>query len=267
MNADVFALVDGGAEELRADSGYQWDNARRSDANRMIVQRTLAGAAYFEDARGRRLVPPGWAMLFTHREASRYGLPPESTEPYRLRYLSLSAGSSVVGLFQRLREDFGSVVRMAADDEAGALFEEIFRRSRTRAFADRYQESELIYRLLVALYREQVHGTRDEDPIEFGSHLLRARFRGPINLKTVARQCGVTREHFIRAFSERFGQTPGAMLRQLRLEHARTMLEATELPVAAVAAASGFSSATTFCRAFRVAFGVTPAAVRARPGR
>lgn len=264
MHADVFALVDGGAEELRTGD-YRWDNARRSDANRMIVQRTIAGAGFFEDVRGRRLVPAGWAMVFTHREASRYGLPPEATEPYRLRYLSLSPGTSIVGVFQQLRQDFGSVVRMAPDGEAVALFEEVFRRMQTGSFVDRYHEAELIYRMLIAMYREQVHGTRDEDPIEFGSHMLRARFRGPIDLKTIARQCGVTREHFIRAFSERFGETPGAMLRRLRLEHARTMLLATELPVASVAAASGFASATTFCRAFRAAYAVSP--TRVRPAR
>ena len=116
----------------------------------------------------------------------------------------------------------------------------------------------------MALYREQVHGTREEDPIEFGSHVLRARFRGEINLKTIARQCGVSREHFIRAFSDRYGETPGALLRRLRLEHARTMLQATELPIGEVARASGFSSAATFCRAFRAAFATTPGDVRSR---
>lgn len=264
MQSDVFALVDGGAEELRSCADYQWDNSRRSDANRMIVQRTLAGTGFFEDDHGRRLVPAGSAMLFTHRERSRYGFPAEATEPYRLRYLSFSPGTSVVGLFRSVRSDFGSVVRMAPDGEAGALFEEIFRRMRAADFVDRYQESELIYRLFIALYREQVHGTREEDPIEFGRHLLRARFRGAINLKTVARQCGVTREHFIRAFSERHGETPGGMLRRLRLEHARTMLLATELPVAEVAAASGFSSATAFCRAFRAECLASPGRFRAR---
>lgn len=263
MQADVFAVVDGGAEEVRCDGEYCWDNARRSDANRMIVQRTLAGAGFYEDDRVRRLVPLGWAMLFTHREPSRYGYPPGATEPYRLRYLSFSPGTSVVGLFQKLRADFGSVVRMAEDGEAGAVFEEIYRRMRAGSFVDRYEESELIYRLFLALYREQVHGTREEDPIEFGSHLLHARFRGSINLKTVARQCGVTREHFIRAFSERYGETPGAALRRLRLEHARTMLLATELPVGQIARASGFTSATAFCRAFRGAYGTSPARVRA----
>ncbi len=266
MHAEVFALVDGGAEERRTGPDYQWDNSRRSEANRMIVQRTLGGVAYYEDGHGRRLVPAGWAMLFTHREQSRYGVPPGATEPYRLRYLSFSPGTSIIGVFQQVRADFGSVVRLAPEGEAGALFEEIFRRMQAGSFVDRYQESELIYRMFVALYREQVHGTRDEDPIEFGCHVLRARFRGAINLKTVARQCGVTREHFIRAFSERYGETPGAMLRRLRLEHARTMLQATELPIAEVAGASGFASATTFCRAFRVAFGTTPARMRAGRG-
>jgi AraC-like DNA-binding protein len=262
MQTEVFALVDGGAEEVRRDASYRWDNARRGGPNRMDVQRTLSGAAYFEDAKGRRLVPAGWAMLFTHREPTRYGFPVGTTQPYRHRYLSLAPGTSVIPVFARIRTDFGSVVRMGADGEAAGLFEEIFRRLRDRSFVDRFHESELIYRMLVAIYREQAEGARHEDPVEFGRHLLVHGFRSPLNLKTVARRCGVSREHFMRAFRERFGEPPGELLRRLRLEHARTMLTATGMAVGAVARASGFTSSTVFCRAFRRAYGSTPAEVR-----
>jgi transcriptional regulator GlxA family with amidase domain len=53
------------------------------------------------------------------------------------------------------------------------------------------------------------------------------------------------------------------MLRRLRLEHARTMLAATELGVAEIARASGFASANTFGRAYRARFGRSPGARRA----
>jgi AraC-like DNA-binding protein len=260
--AAVFATIDCAAEEIRRDASYCFDNARRSDSNRLIIQRTLRGAAFFENERRRWLVGAGWAMLFTHRERSRYGYPPTATEPYRQRFLAISPGSSVVVLFQRLRDDFGPVVRMPEESEARSLFDEIFRRYGARSFRDRFHESELVYRLFVALYREQVEGRRASDPTEFAFHVLHNSFRSDISLKTVAQRAGVTREHLIRTFSKRYRESPGAMLRRLRLEHACAMLTATEMPVGEVAAASGFTSANAFCRAFRRVQGTTPGAWR-----
>jgi AraC-like DNA-binding protein len=262
---DPFATVDGAAEEVHADARYRWDNGVRGDADRLVIQRTLAGEAFLRDAAGEHRVPAGRAMLFTHREPSVYGYPPGATAPYRHRYLSLTP-SGLRPLFDRIRRDFGPVVSMPPESEVAALFDELYDGSRRHRLRDRYHESELIYRLLIALYREQVAGTRTSDPIEFGYHYLRKRFRTPVNLKGVAAQCGVSREHFIRRFGARFGESPGALLRRLRLEHARAMLRATELGLAEVARASGFVSANTLCRAYRARFGRSPGGERTPRG-
>jgi transcriptional regulator GlxA family with amidase domain len=142
--------------------------------------------------------------------------------------------------------------------EATALLDEVIQRYGQRQFRDRLHESELIFRLLIALYREQVQDTRTTDPIEFGSHYIRSHFRSPVNLKTIVQKCGVSREHFIREFSARNRESPGVMLRRLRLEHARAMLQATELSVQEIALACGFTSSNTFCRAYRLKFGRSP---------
>ncbi len=258
---DPFIVVHVGAEELRRSPDYRFDNTRREGQFALVIQRTLAGAAFFTDAAGRRLVPAGHAMLFTHAEPTAYGYPAEASEPYRLRFLAFSA-TGAQELFARLRADFGSVVRMPDASEATALFDEIIERYRRRQFRDRLHESELVYQLLIAIYREQVKGTRTTDPIEFGYHYVRNHYRSPVNLKGVAEKCGVSREHFIREFSARYRESPGAMLRRLRFEHARAMLTATELSVQDVALASGFASSNTFCRAYRGKFGHSPGARR-----
>lgn len=258
---DPFAVVHGAAEEVRHDTSYAWDNSTRGDPDQLVLQRTLTGAGFFRDAAGEHLVPAHHAMLFTQREPTRYGYPAGATEPYRLRFLAFSP-TGVRLLFDRIRADFGSVVRLPEESEAAALFDELFEGVRGRKLRDRFHESELIYRLLIALYREQVQGSRERDPVEFGLHFLRSHFRSPINLKGVAAKCGITREHFIRAFRARYRESPGALLRRLRLEHADTMLAATELGVAEIARASGFGSANTFGRAYRARFGRSPAARR-----
>src|SRR5438552_161763 len=135
---DPFATIHGGAEERRTGGEYFYDNARRGDANRLVIQRTISGAGYIANASGRQLVPAGFAFLFTHREPSSYGYPEESAEPYRHRYLAFSP-SGIKTLFDRLRHDFGAVVSMPDSSEATALFNELFERFRDRRWQDRLQ--------------------------------------------------------------------------------------------------------------------------------
>lgn len=257
MPEDVFATVLNAESEEHASPHYRFDNSKRSSALDIAIQRTRSGAAWIRDASGYHEVPAGHAMLFTHREPTSYGYPEDATEPYRLRYLTAKIGG-LASFFARLRADFGSVVRMPDDCEATALLDEIHERFRFRTFRDRLHESELVHQLLIALYREQVKGTRTSDPIEFGHHYLRSHFRSPINLKLVSEKCGVSREHFIREFTHRYAESPGALLRRLRLEQARAMLAATHADVESIALASGYASANTFCRAYRLKFGHSP---------
>jgi AraC family transcriptional regulator of arabinose operon len=63
-------------------------------------------------------------------------------------------------------------------------------------------------------------------------------------------------------FTEQLGQTPMRALRHARLRHAARLLEATDLPVTRVAAASGFTSPFHFNRVFRQRYGVPPGVYR-----
>ncbi len=260
----VFPTLINTDEEERTSPAYAYDNQHRDGSScHVAIQRTLHGRAWFRDARGTHEVPSGHAMLFSHSEPTAYGYPRDATEPYGLRYVSFTIGG-LQSLFDCLRADFGSIVRMPDESEATALFDELHERFKQRTFSDRLQESELIHRLLIALYREQVQGTRTSDPIEFGHHYLRSHFRSPINLKGVAEKCGVSREHFIREFTRRYRESPGAVLRRLRLEQARAMLAATDTDVESIALASGYASSNTFCRAYRLKFGRSPRGIRGK---
>ncbi len=261
LSVDPFPLLHVAAEETQTSPDYAFANASREGRFALVIQRTISGAAYFKDIRGHQLVNAGQAMLFTHNEPTAYGYPPDATEPYRLGFISF-APTGTRELFNQLRTDFGAVLNLPDGSEATALFNEIIQRYRQRQFRDRLHEAELLYRLLIALYREQVQGTRRSDPIEFGHHYVRSHFRSPVNLKGIAQKCGVSREHFIRAFSARYRESPGAMLRRLRLEHAQATLLTTHLSVQDVALASGFTSSNTFCRAYRLKYGHSPGEAR-----
>jgi AraC-like DNA-binding protein len=263
---EIFGRIAGGDEETRFDTGYRHDNARRGDLNRLVIQHTLAGSMWFRETGEERTVGEGQAVLFTHREPTSYGYPEGATEPYRQRYLALVPNGGIRPLFDAIRRDFGSVVAMPTRSEGARLHDEALRRHREAGFRDRFEESEFVYRLLIAIYRDQVWETRQRDPIEYGYHLMRDQLRVPMGVKEIAESSGVSREHFVREFTRRYGISPGARWRTLKLERARDMLRTTELPVEEIAVACGFASSNAFGRAFRQRYGQSPGKARQLPG-
>jgi AraC family transcriptional regulator len=77
----------------------------------------------------------------------------------------------------------------------------------------------------------------------------------------MAEQIGFWPLHFSRLFRQTMGESPHQFVLRRRLEHARHLLAATELPLTHVAAC-GFADQSTFTRAFTRALGVTPRAYR-----
>jgi transcriptional regulator GlxA family with amidase domain len=67
---------------------------------------------------------------------------------------------------------------------------------------------------------------------------------------------------FTRRFREETGLSPGRWLLTQRIEHARRLLESTDLPIDRVAAQSGLGTAASLRQHLHTAVGVAPAAYR-----
>lgn len=67
---------------------------------------------------------------------------------------------------------------------------------------------------------------------------------------------------FSRRFREEVGMTSGQWLTRQRIEHARRLLETTDLPVDRVAAEAGFGTAASMRQHLAGAIGVPPMAYR-----
>lgn len=250
-------LLNFGAE-VRTHPNYQFQNSDRGISAQVVVQRIQSGRCWFKENDRITYATAGTALLFTYLEPTAYGYPENDTAPCALDFINVDI-AGLAPLFARIRQDYGSIVSMGPDREASALYEELVRRFKDRTFSDRLHVAELIHRMLIALYREQVQQSRSSDPIEFGHEYLRSHYRSPVNLKMIADKCGVSREHFIRVFTRRYGESPGALLRRLRLEQAKLQLSISpDKPVEDVALDCGYASANTFCRAYRIAYGKSP---------
>lgn len=81
-----------------------------------------------------------------------------------------------------------------------------------------------------------------------------------LSCEMLAALAGMSRFHFIRTFKAAYGVTPYHYLMQVRIHHAKLLLGTTQQPLDAVAAAVGFDTQSSLCKAFRSIEGVSLAA-------
>jgi len=93
--------------------------------------------------------------------------------------------------------------------------------------------------------------------------LIAADPGAPHTVESLAAGVSLSASRFAHLFTQQLGLSPMRALLAARLLHAARLLEATDLPVERVAAASGFSSPFHFNRAFRQRYGAPPGAYRA----
>jgi AraC-like DNA-binding protein len=85
-----------------------------------------------------------------------------------------------------------------------------------------------------------------------------------IGLDALASMAGLSTHHFARAFHQSVGTPPHNYLLSRRLERAERMLRETRLPLAEIAAATGFSDQSHLARHFRRRTGMAPSLARWR---
>lgn len=106
-------------------------------------------------------------------------------------------------------------------------------------------------------------------PAHPARHLLRAkdlvdaRYREPLDVKTLARAARLSPWHFSREFRREFGESPHRYLLTRRLERAAQLLRTTDRQVTDICFLVGLRSIGSFTTSFRRMFGVTPTAYRA----
>lgn len=87
-----------------------------------------------------------------------------------------------------------------------------------------------------------------------------------LSLAALSSRVHLSPRHFARLFSSEVGMSPGAYVERVRLEAARRTVECTDLPLATVAADTGFGTGENLRRVFVSELGVSPADYRRRFG-
>lgn len=112
----------------------------------------------------------------------------------------------------------------------------------------------------------QVLARQEREPTRLRGLLANVaeRLDKPLDVAALADEAGVSARTLTRLCGREFGETPAALVRRLRLEEARRLLEQTTLPMKSVARRVGVGDESTLWRLFTRALGVTPAEYRSR---
>lgn len=87
---------------------------------------------------------------------------------------------------------------------------------------------------------------------------IREEYSRPLNVTTLARECGMSVRSLHRAYRAVTGKTVGRDLLNRRIEAAADMLREDDVKLEPVAMETGLRNAKNLCRLFKDHFGVTP---------
>lgn len=104
-------------------------------------------------------------------------------------------------------------------------------------------------------------GTHHRPLIEAVS-LMERHLEAPLSLADIAKRSGVSSRQLQRLFEQQLNTSPRQWYQQLRLKRAQRLLNETEMGVLDIGIACGFTSSSSFARAFRAHFGLSPVEVR-----
>ena len=127
-------------------------------------------------------------------------------------------------------------------------------------------QSHLILQILKCLAELHISGKNNVPPTSvFLDHILsyiNAHLQEPLTLDQIAEACHISKYHLCHQFKEQVNMTVMQYITEQRITMAKIALLETDKSISVIAAENGYSNFSHFCRAFRQAEGITPAAYR-----
>jgi AraC-like DNA-binding protein len=132
----------------------------------------------------------------------------------------------------------------------------------TRAMLHTRPRLEYLTRLLFVAPDGPEHRGLTRGSLKRIEEYVRANLDSTLDIDELAGLIRMSPSHFTRSFSKTVGQTPHRYVIQCRVEKARELLTATDLPLTEIALTTGFSDQSHFSRRFQELTGFPPGAYR-----
>jgi AraC-like DNA-binding protein len=266
-SGDALAMrprISGSAEcpFMLAACGYNFDPPKQvfreylASIDELVIWRYVIAGSFLWTAGDTQLrVGPGMALT-THQPAPTRLV--VSGEGVCVLWI-LSFGKPAQDYFDRIVARFGRSHTLAPSSEPVRRAEELVRLVRQNKARSPFFWSEQFFLWLSAYHRHlDAHRLPLQKVAAQPEQSLRLLPSLPRTVKSFAVQLGYSPAHFSRQLAKKWKDTPGRLLRELRLRQAAQLLRNTEERVQTIAAKTGYASVPAFITAFKKAHGRTP---------
>jgi AraC family transcriptional activator of mtrCDE len=199
----------------------------------------------------------------------RVAVPDERPEVVQIcGFFNASFGQSV-GLFRDLREPV--VEQFEPSDRIDAKLLDAMNELLSQEVGTGAMTASLLKQIIIALVRRSLKSSQSwtdrfsilaDRQITRASADMVARPGVAHTVQSLASRAGLSRSAFMARFSEVFGRSPMAVLRDVRMRQAALDLTTTRAPIEVVAHNAGYESRSSFVRAFRKAYNLDPSEYR-----
>jgi AraC-like DNA-binding protein len=146
------------------------------------------------------------------------------------------------------------------------LFETLCLEIEQTGATHRLQIQAIVFELLSAAAEAATTAAREQPKLDQWQRArmrLSADFSDDLPLGKLAREMGISVDHFIRRFKQRFGMSPKEYRIAAKMRHAVRLLRSSDQAIKSIAFELGFADANSFTRAFRKHVGFPPTELRA----
>lgn len=250
---------------LVTDAGYfpyadRHGRHRPAGIDETIVIVCVAGAGWVEIGGVRTAVGSSTAVVIPHGTPHSYGAAPEN--PWTIWWCHVR-GSDVPELVEATGIRSPRVtLSLRSVDRVTALLDEIsVALARDTTPARLIATSGVAWRMMTQLAVDRTLPS-DGAPVERAMRYLEERVDGRVQVRELAAMVGVSPSHLAALFREATGGGILAHHTNLKMAHARKLLDTTDLPVAEVGRRIGWEDPFYFSRQFSRTHGMSPRTYR-----
>jgi AraC-like DNA-binding protein len=262
------ALVYGSALETRtAHTHYSWHGLQRDgDALHpyVVFQYTLSGWGCYQAEDTLYTVTPQMAFTAYVPSNHRYYLPPASPH-WTFFWLIIRHPYIVSRIAGQIREA-GPLLASSSDSLLMLRALELLEHLYHPAPYDSFAEEETLFRFLIeyerTIFNRRYPQAERERLLHYVSTYVRHALPQPVEVEALAMQYQMSRSAFSHHFKTITGLSPAQFMTRIRLEEAVSQLLQTPQRLEDIALATGFASATHFCKVFRRHYQMSPGMFR-----
>ncbi|GBF74517.1 hypothetical protein PA598K_02867 [Paenibacillus sp. 598K] len=265
--SSVVIRLEGIGEERAENQAYRWNGLERGQHGSAIFQITLQGRGEIRFGETVYALPKNHAFLCRIPGDHEYYLP-EGEAFWEFLFITVH-GEDALRHWMELERKLGHVFELPPKSELLKLLSGLLEDIVESPLVDSFELSATLYRMVLELHRiadaaEPIQNDMPA-PLRRAIDLIRERYREDLSLEALAAFSGLSKYHFCRLFQKKMGIKPMRFIRHVRIEQAVLLLSQTDMPIAKVGEACGFSHTNYFIKTFRELVGVTPGEFRRSP--